>query len=87
MDSFNNELNEFLKSEIDINYSLFENIFLQILNALRPVKKKTQKFNNNIFMRTQLHKAIMHRSELKKVFNKLANVKHGIAIKNSAIFA
>ena len=34
--SFNNELIELLKSEKDINYSLFENIFLQVLNPVAP---------------------------------------------------
>ena len=67
---FNNELNELLKSEKDISYSLFENIFLQVLNAHAPVKKKIQRFNNNPFMTKQLRKAIMHRSRLKNVFNK-----------------
>ena len=66
----NNELNELLKSEKEINYSLFENIFLQVLNAHAPVKKKIQRFNNNPFMTKQLRKAIMHRSRLKNVFNK-----------------
>ena len=47
MESFNNELNEFLKSEKDINYSLFENIFL---NALTPVKKKKIKSVTTIFL-------------------------------------
>ena len=44
---FNNELNELLKTEKDINYPLFENNFLQVLNAHAPVKKKIQRFNNN----------------------------------------
>ena len=69
-ESFNNELNELLKSEKEINYSLFENIFLQVLNAHAPVKKKIRRFNNNPFMTKQLRKAIMHRSRLKNVFNK-----------------
>ena len=69
-ESFDNELNELLKSEKEINYSLFENIFLQVLNAHAPVKKKIQRFNNNPFMTKQLRKAIMHRSRLKNVFNK-----------------
>ena len=69
-ESFHNELNELLKSEKDINYSLFENIFLKVLNAHAPVKKKIQRFNNNSFMTKQLRKAIMHRSRLKNVFNK-----------------
>ena len=69
-ESFNNELNELLKSEKEINYSLFENIFLQVLNAHAPVKKKIQRFNNKPFMTKQLRKAIMHRSRLKNIFNK-----------------
>ena len=68
--SFNNELNELLKIGKDINYSLFENIFLQVLNADAPVKKKIQRFNNNPFMAKQLRNTIMHRSRLKIVFNK-----------------
>ena len=67
-ESFNNELNELLKSEKEINYSLF--IFLQVLNAHAPVKKKIQRFANNPLMTKQLRKAIMHSSRLKNVFNK-----------------
>ena len=69
-ESFNNKLNELLKSEKEINCSLFENIFLQVLDAHAPVKKKIQRFNNNPFLIKQLRKAIMHRSRLKNVFNK-----------------
>ena len=43
VESFNNELNKLLKIEKDINYSLFENLFLQVLNAHAPVKKKISK--------------------------------------------
>ena len=67
-ESFNNELNELLKSEKDINYSLFENIFLQVLNAHAPEKKKNQRFSNNLFLTKQLRKTIMHRSRFKNVF-------------------
>ena len=49
-ESFNNELTKLLKSEKDIKYSLFENIFLQVLNAHALLKKKIQRFNNNPFM-------------------------------------
>ena len=65
-ESFNNELNELLKSEKEINYYLLENIFLQVLNAHAPAKKKIQRFNKNTFMKKQFHKAIMHLSRLKK---------------------
>ena len=57
-ESFNNELNELLKSEKEINYSLI--IFLQVINAHEPVKKKIQRFVNNPLMTKQLRKAIMH---------------------------
>ena len=82
---FNKELNELLKSEKDINYSFFENIFLQVLNAHAPVKKKIQRFNNNSFMTKQLRKAIKHRSTLKNVFNKSRTPKTWNSHKISAI--
>ena len=69
-ESFNNEFNELLKSKKDINNSLFENIFLQVLNVHTPVKTKIQRFNNNPFMTKQLRKAIMHCSRLKNAFSK-----------------
>ena len=83
-ESFNNELSKLLKSEKEINYSLFENIFLQVQDAHAPVKKKlTTRFNDNPFMTKRLHKAIMHRSRLKHT--KITHLKHGIDIKSSAI--
>ena len=69
-ESFDNELNELLKSEKEINYSLLQNILLHVLNAHAPVKKKIQRFNNNLFMTKQLRKSILHRSRLKNIFNK-----------------
>ena len=63
-ESFNNQLNKFLKSEKDINYSLFENIFLQVINTHAPVRKKFKGWTK------QLHKAIMHHSRLKNMLNK-----------------
>ena len=84
-EAFNNELNELQKSEKDINYSLFENILIQVLNAHAPVKKKIQRFNNNPFIIKQLRKAIVHRSRLNNVFNKSRPLKTWNSYKNSAI--
>ena len=53
-----------------MNYSTFQNIFLQLLNTHAPVKKKVQKFNNNRFMTKQLRNAFMWRSRLKNIYNK-----------------
>ena len=64
-ESVSNELNEILKSKENTNYSLFENIFLQVLNLHAPVRKEIQRFNNNPFMTKQLSKAIMHRSRIR----------------------
>ena len=84
-ESFNNELIELLKSEKDINHSLFENIFLHVLNAHAPVTKKIQRINNNPYMTKQLRKAIKHRSRLKNVFNKSFTPKTWDSYKNSAV--
>ena len=59
-----------LKAENNMNYSTFQNIFLQVLNTHAPVKKNVQRFNNNRYMTKQLHKAIVRRSRLKNISNK-----------------
>ena len=69
-ESINNEVNKLPKSEKYINYSLFQNIFLHVLNAHESVKKKVQKFNKKLFMTKQLRKAIMNHSRINNVFNK-----------------
>ena len=69
-ESFNNDLDGLLKAENNMNYSTFQNIFLQLLNTHAPVKKKVQKFNNNRFMTKQLRNAFMWRSRLKNIYNK-----------------
>ena len=63
-----------------------ENVFLQVLNAQAPVKKKIQRFNNNPFMIKQLRKAIMHRSRLKNVFKKSRTPKTWDSYKNQRNF-
>ena len=49
-ESINNEVNKLPKSKKYINYSLFQNIFLQVLNAHESVKKNVQRFNKKLFM-------------------------------------
>ena len=49
-ESFNNDLDGLPKAEDNMNYSTFQNIFLQVLNTHAPVKKKVQRFDNNRFM-------------------------------------
>ena len=39
-ESFNNDLDGLLKAKNNMNYSTFQNIFLQVLNTHAPVNKK-----------------------------------------------
>ena len=67
---FGTELKLKLNSQTNLNYSIFQAVFLEILNKIAPVKAKVQRFNNNAFMTKSLKKAIMLRSRLKNNFNK-----------------
>ena len=44
LESFKNDLDGLLKAENNMNYSTFQNIFLQVLNTHAPVKKKFRDF-------------------------------------------
>ena len=59
-----------LNSQTNLSYSIFQAVFLEILNKIAPVKVKVLRFNNNAFMTKSLRKAIMLRSRLKNNFNK-----------------
>ena len=59
-----------LNSQTNLSYSIFQAVFLEILNKIAPVKVKVLWFNNNAFMTKSLRKAIMLRSKLKNNFNK-----------------
>ena len=53
-----------------MNYSEFENIFMNILNRHAPLRKKYLRANNAPFMNKPLSKAIMVRSRLRNKFIK-----------------
>ena len=63
--SFNNDLKSKLDSIKILDYSSFENIFINVLNTHAPVKTKIIRANNQEFMAKALPKAIMTRSRLK----------------------
>ena len=74
---FNNEhfkielLHELNNNDIyGMNYSEFENIFMNILNRHAPLRKKYLRANNAPFMNKPLSKAIMVRSRLRNKFIK-----------------
>ena len=70
---FLNELNFQLKDKNIVNYSLFEKIFVNLLDEHAPLKTKLIRANNRQHVTKDLRKAIMLRSKLKHIANKSKN--------------
>ena len=63
-----NRFNEDVKSipdSIELDYPLFERIFIDVLNTHAPVTTKNVRANNHQFMTKALRKAVMARSRFK----------------------
>ena len=75
-----NRFNEDLKSKLDsiekLDYTLFESIFIIVLNTHAPVTTKKVRANNHQFMIKALSKAIMTRSRLKNAYLKTRKSKN-----------
>ena len=67
---FKEDLERNLKSNNTVNFCDFRNTCTAVLHKHAPIKKKIIRFNNSSFMSKALRKAIMHRSNLKNVYNK-----------------
>ena len=67
---FKRDLVESLENHTTYDYSYFQNIFITLINKHAPLKKTIMRFNNNPFMSKAFRKAIMHRSNLKNIYNK-----------------
>ena len=78
---FFSELNSALyRYDIDcIEYDVFDNIFMELLNIHAPIKLKYVRANDGPFMTKELRKAIMLRSRLKTVFNRDKNEESKLA--------
>ena len=74
---FRNELGENLTeiSESEIDYDLFENIFLEQINKYAPLKEKQVRANNAPFMNKILSKAVMKLSRLRNT-NAIVKYRH-----------
>ena len=68
--SFNHDLKTKLDSVKILDYSSFEDIFINVLNTHTPVKTKIIRASNPKFMTKALRKAIIIRSRLKNVYLK-----------------
>ena len=62
-----------------IEYDVFDNIFMELLNIHAPIKLKYIRANNGPFMTKELRKDIMLRSRLKNVFNRDTNEEYKLA--------
>ena len=67
--TFTRELEEKLNQQIN-KYKHFEQIFLEVLNAHAPIKRKLLRANHVPYMTKALRKAIMKRSELESKYVK-----------------
>lgn len=65
----------------NMDFDIFENIFMEKLNAHAPIKQKFLRANDSPFMTKILRKAIMHRSKLKNDYNKHMTESHHLAYK------
>ena len=67
---FLNELNNLLKNKNIVDYNLFEQIFVTLLNEHVSIKTRLIRANNKQHVTKELRKAIMLRSKLKHIANK-----------------
>ena len=67
-EQFENVLKQRLVSSS--NFEEFFDTFLATLNEHAPLKKKKNRYNNQVFMSKTLRKAIMKRSKLRNTFSK-----------------
>ena len=54
----------------NVDYDVFKDIFMTVLDKHAPMKNKMVRANNAPFMNKILSKAFMHRSKLKNIYNK-----------------
>ena len=85
-DNFNKDLKLKLDSLEELDYSLFENTFIDVLNTHAPIKTKTLRANSHQFMTKALRKAIMTRSRLKNIYLKGQNEENWVNYKRQRNF-
>ena len=69
LEQFQMELKEKLDEISNNSFDIFLEEFKTCLDKFAPLKEKTNRFNNSIFMTKSLRKAIMLRSQPKRNFN------------------
>ena len=69
-EKFRESLITYLSTGKNISYDAFENIVLQTLDKMTPMKQKNIRGNQSPFMNKDIHKAIMTRTRLRNRFLK-----------------
>ena len=72
--------------EVLTEYSIFQQIFIELLDKHAPIKKKILRANNSTFMTKALRKAIMQRSRLKNIYYKTRNAENWNSYKKQRNF-
>ena len=85
-DNFNKDLKLKLDPLEEVDYSLFENTFIDVLNTHAPIKAKTLQANSHQFMTKGLRKAIITRSGLKIIYLKSRNEENWVNYKRQRNF-
>ena len=79
--TFNEILKDSLLGKNTLDYTVFEKIFLNVLNTYAPVKKKVVRANHMPYMTKVLRNAIMKRSYLQKKYYKSKSLEDRHAFK------
>ena len=69
-EKFRESLVTYLGTNKNISYDAFENLVLQTLDKMAPIKQKYIRGNQSPFMNEDIHKAIMTRTRLRNRFLK-----------------
>ena len=85
-DNFKKDVKLKLDSLEELDYSLFKNTFIDVLNTHAPMKTKTLPANSHQFMTKALRKAIMTRSRLNNIYLKNRNEENWVNYKRQRNF-
>ena len=80
-EEFRDSLMTYFSTGKNISYNAFENLVLQTLGKMAPIKQKHTRGNQSPFMNKDIHKAIMTRTRLRNRFLKEPNQMNRLAYK------
>ena len=84
-DNFNKDLELKLDSSEELDYSLFENTFVDVLNTHASIETKILRANSHQFMTKAFRKAVSTRSKLKNIYLKSRNKENWVNYKDNGI--